>query len=91
MEDGLFPMKIGDDLTEEKIEEERRLFYVALTRAKKRVFITHAFIRNVFGSEGASSPSRFLGDIPIALLENESTYGRTTLGGGTGLLDDIDF
>jgi DNA helicase-2/ATP-dependent DNA helicase PcrA len=46
------------------MEEERRLFYVGLTRAKHRLFLTHAFRRTVFGSSDLRMPSRFLEDLP---------------------------
>lgn len=62
-EDGLFPglRAIGDN---EEMEEERRLCYVAITRAKKRLTISHARQRMIYGRTGASLPSRFLREIP---------------------------
>lgn len=56
-------------------EEERRLFYVALTRAGKKLFLTWAQTRNIFGTREINSPSEFLDDIPIKLTEGESFQG----------------
>lgn len=68
MEDGLFPgtRAIGEA---EEMEEERRLCYVALTRAKKKLYITNARQRMLFGRTQNNKPSRFLSDIPEELLE----------------------
>ena len=62
-EDGLFPgmRAIGD---REEMEEERRLCYVAITRAKKTLTISHAKQRMIYGKTGVSLPSRFLREIP---------------------------
>jgi len=80
LEEGLFPhQRLGDERMDE--EEERRLFYVALTRAKKKVFLSYAHIRTIFGSQRVNAPSSFLRDIPNELLENtnpeESGFERT--------------
>ncbi len=53
-------------------EEERRLFYVAVTRAGKKLFLTHAETRTIFGTMEVNSPSEFLDDIPERYLELES-------------------
>lgn len=78
MEEGLFPYEREGDSEGDK-EEERRLCYVAITRAKKKVFLTYASYRTVFGSKNATIPSQFLGDISSHLLELESPerIGRT--------------
>ena len=70
MEDGLFPsIRPFDD---EDIEEERRLFYVGLTRAHERVFLSYAKMRRKFGSEPMPSiKSRFLMELPEDLIENK--------------------
>ncbi len=62
-EDGLFPgmRAIGDA---EEMEEERRLCYVAITRAKKNLYISHARQRMIYGRTSAAMPSRFLREIP---------------------------
>ncbi|MBI5787059.1 MAG: hypothetical protein HY446_00715 [Candidatus Niyogibacteria bacterium] len=70
LEDGLFPhSSIGGEDEKLRLEEERRLFYVALTRARKKVFLTLAFFRTIFGEKQANMPSRFLEDIPQELVE----------------------
>ena len=78
LEEGLFPYEREGDSEGDK-EEERRLCYVAITRAKKKVFLTYASYRTVFGSKNATIPSQFLGDISSHLLELESPerIGRT--------------
>ena len=69
MEQGLFPLgKAMNDPEEE--EEERRLLYVGITRAEKKLYISHASRRYKFGQLEFSLPSRFLGEIPENLLEN---------------------
>ena len=70
MEEGVFPglRSMGD---EEEIEEERRLCYVGITRAKKRLFLSRAQTRTLFGSTKYNLPSRFLDEIPAQLLEQK--------------------
>jgi DNA helicase-2/ATP-dependent DNA helicase PcrA len=65
------------------LEEERRLFYVALTRAQRRVHLLHARMRRRFGQRELCLPSRFLGEIPAALVERR---GEAPVA-GTGLAD----
>lgn len=67
LEEGLLPHSRSQDELEE-LEEERRLFYVGLTRAKERVILTHAWRRFLNGQEQYSLPSRFLEEIPAELL-----------------------
>ncbi|MEK7176978.1 MAG: UvrD-helicase domain-containing protein [Patescibacteria group bacterium] len=72
LEDGLFPhQKINDNITAEEREEERRLFYVAITRARKKVFLTYTETRNMFGRRQTNLPSEFIFDIPENLMEQE--------------------
>ncbi|MBI1998897.1 MAG: UvrD-helicase domain-containing protein [Parcubacteria group bacterium] len=78
LEDGLFPHESFSSASEkgglsekERAEEERRLFYVAVTRAAKKLFLSYAETRTVFGSRGYNTPSPFIGDIPEDLLEYE--------------------
>ncbi|MCX6738677.1 MAG: UvrD-helicase domain-containing protein [Candidatus Parcubacteria bacterium] len=73
LEDGLFPHKsFGESgVSQEHKEEERRLFYVAITRAKKRLFLSYASVRTIFGSRNMTVPSEFLSDIPEELMEVE--------------------
>jgi DNA helicase II / ATP-dependent DNA helicase PcrA len=68
MEDGLFPhARAREDLTE--LEEERRLCYVGMTRAERRLVLTGAARRRVFGEYQSTAPSRFLEEIPEELIE----------------------
>jgi DNA helicase-2/ATP-dependent DNA helicase PcrA len=68
MEDGILPhFKSFDDPAQ--MEEERRLCYVGVTRAKQRVYLVRAFRRNLMGSSTVSRPSRFLNDIPQHLIQ----------------------
>lgn len=71
LEDGVLPHSRSLDDGEE-LAEERRLFYVGITRAMDRVYISHAFRRTFFGDSSVSVPSRFLNDIPDALTEGGS-------------------
>lgn len=80
LEEGLFPHeRLGDERVD--TEEERRLFYVALTRAKKKIFLSYAHIRTIFGSQRVNTPSSFLKDIRSELIEEsnptESGFERT--------------
>lgn len=63
MEEGLFPHASSYDDPNE-LDEERRLAYVGLTRARERVYCLYAFNRRLFGSLGASIPSRFIAELP---------------------------
>ncbi len=67
MEDGLFPHKrsLNDP---QGLEEERRLCYVGLTRAKRQLFLTHAEQRRLHGADNYSTPSRFIREIPAELV-----------------------
>ncbi|MEK7572754.1 MAG: ATP-dependent helicase, partial [Patescibacteria group bacterium] len=72
LEDGLFPhQKNGEIKNAEDGEEERRLFYVALTRAKEKLFLSFANFRTIFGSRQINSPSEFIANIPADILEKE--------------------
>ena len=72
LEDGLFPhVRQSERETAEDREEERRLFYVALTRAKEKLFLSFANFRTIFGSRQINAPSEFIGDIPADLLQKE--------------------
>ena len=70
MEDGVFPGNQSIYAGREEMEEERRLAYVAITRAKKRLFLSHAYTRMLYGSTGRNTPSVFLREIPDELCEN---------------------
>lgn len=68
LEEGLFPHRrsLG---SREQVEEERRLCYVGMTRAREQLLLTHARRRHLFGIEQENLPSRFLREIPAALLD----------------------
>jgi DNA helicase-2/ATP-dependent DNA helicase PcrA len=71
LEDGLFPhSRSATDAAE--LEEERRLAYVAMTRAERYLYVTHAMRRRVYGEELASEPSQFLNEMPIDLIDDLS-------------------
>jgi len=72
-EEGLLPH--SRSLEEENLEEERRLFYVGLTRARERCVFTSAWRRVHFGAEATSTPSRFLAEIPADLFEEAIPEG----------------
>jgi DNA helicase-2/ATP-dependent DNA helicase PcrA len=71
LEDGLFPhsRSVNDPA---ELEEERRLAYVAITRAEKHLYVTHSMKRRVYGEETASEPSQFLNELPLEMLEDLS-------------------
>lgn len=66
LEEDLFPIRRDDD---NEMEEERRLFYVALTRAKKRIYLSYATTRRVFGKNMSRQVSRFIDEIPDDLFD----------------------
>jgi DNA helicase-2/ATP-dependent DNA helicase PcrA len=71
LEDGLFPhSRSAADPAE--MEEERRLCYVAITRAERFLYVTHAMKRRVYGEEMAAEPSQFLNEMPLDLMEDLS-------------------
>ena len=67
LEENLFPSRMS--LEEENLEEERRLCYVGITRARKKLYISHAQMRRQYGSENYCLPSRFLNEIPKEVVE----------------------
>ena len=75
MEESLFPNAMAIN-TREELEEERRLFYVAVTRAKSKLWLTYAQSRYKFGQITANEPSRFLDEVPTQYAD------RTMAGGG---------
>ena len=70
LEEGIFPHRNSMDTLAE-LEEERRLMYVAITRAKDKLFITSAKKRMLFGQENIAIPSRFIKEIDPSLIEHE--------------------
>jgi len=73
LEEGLFPHERSSNKGDgsQEAEEERRLFYVALTRARHKVFLSYASMRTVFGERKVALPSRFLSDVPTEHTELE--------------------
>lgn len=81
MEQGLFPHEAREGEKRDE-EEERRLFYVAVTRAKRRLNLTLATIRRIYGTDFASEPSMFIRDIDEGLItfsEGDELYGERTI------------
>ncbi|MEO6655573.1 MAG: 3'-5' exonuclease, partial [Pyrinomonadaceae bacterium] len=83
LEDGIFPH--SRSLSDPKeLEEERRLAYVAITRAEKILYVTHSMRRRVYGEEIAAEPSQFLNEMPLELIDDLShgaswlSYARST-------------
>lgn len=73
MEEGLFPHSRAT-LAPLELEEERRLCYVAITRAKDRLIMTHAKYRNIFGRTETNLPSRFIQEMPKAVLQIQPLF-----------------
>lgn len=87
LEQDLFPhAKMSESVSKEQEEEERRLFYVALTRARKKVYLSYAETRTVFGEQSWNSPSEFIGDIGDVHIEPEVGYSAQRSGGRKPLL-----
>lgn len=104
LEEMLFPNALSIN-TREELEEERRLFYVVITRAKKKLWVTYANTRYRFGNLVQNEPSRFINEIPEKLLDrsysgggvrNQSSYGLggsafdRMHGGGFGSVNDAE-
>jgi len=79
LEEGLFPHNRALD-DEKELEEERRLAYVGITRAKRRLYLSHAWRRATWGGGGMSIPSRFLLEIPSDLMVGPRLHGAGDLG-----------
>ncbi len=100
LEEGVFPSQRAM-FEKEEVEEERRLCYVGITRAEKKLFLTHAQSRMMFGSTGFNRPSRFIDEIPKDLLEEKSgivrkpsyqgTYSGAGGGYGTGKFGNSEY
>jgi DNA helicase-2/ATP-dependent DNA helicase PcrA len=87
LEEGLFPHS-RSQTDRAELEEERRLAYVAMTRAERYLYVTHAMKRRVYGEELASEPSTFLNEMPTEMLEDLS-LGKSWLSfkGGSQQID----
>lgn len=81
MEESLFPHS-NSSFDPMGIEEERRLAYVAITRARKRLYLTNAFTRTIFGQTNANPASRFIGEIPSELRKTIGTGSAGFSGSG---------
>lgn len=74
LEEGIFP-HANSVMEEDGLEEERRLLYVGMTRAKKRLFLSSVNSRMIYGRRSLASPSRFLEEVPRELVEVVGLYG----------------
>lgn len=83
MEDGIFPGEMAK-YNEEDMEEERRLCYVAITRAKKELYLSTSRTRMIFGQTRRNPPSAFLSEIDPGLLDETQSPELTGYGGGFG-------
>ena len=83
MEDGIFPGDMAK-YNEEDMEEERRLCYVAITRAKKELYLSSSRTRMIFGQTRRNPPSSFLAEIDPALLDETQNPELSSYGGGFG-------
>jgi DNA helicase-2/ATP-dependent DNA helicase PcrA len=77
LEDGVFPhlRSLGD---QPELEEERRLAYVGLTRAQRRLYVTRAVVRSAWGAPSHNPPSRFLDELPVDLVDWRRTQAAQT-------------
>ncbi len=94
VEEGLIPHSRSMD-DDEEFEEERRLMYVGITRAREKLYLSHSVMRSRFGERVRSLPSRFLNEIPREVLETPAAVDRGRAGafahrpdGGRALFDD---
>ncbi len=80
MEDGIFPhgRSIAFGVSNSELEEERRLMYVGITRAKEKLYLTHAKSRKVWGNYQTNPKSRFLDEIPTSLIEEDNAQKITS-------------
>ena len=75
MEEDMFPYRSMQDARPDDLDEERRLAYVAITRARERLMLIHASVRQIFGNTRWGRPSRFLSDIPRDVVVQRATRG----------------
>jgi len=81
LEEGLLPF-YNSTIDRKDIEEERRLYYVGVTRAMRKLYLSHARARNRFGEATTQSPSRFLEEIDPSLVESVHVGGRRSVHAG---------
>jgi DNA helicase-2/ATP-dependent DNA helicase PcrA len=96
-EENLFPSSRGDTENADDLEEERRLAYVGITRAREKLWLTHTKLRRVWGQEQMNPPSRFLKEIPkelihfsTAVLSAQTPNFANKYGGGAKTYEDFD-
>jgi DNA helicase-2/ATP-dependent DNA helicase PcrA len=87
MEEEMFPYKGIDPGEREELEEERRLAYVAITRARKHLVMTHTQMRQIFGKTRWNRPSRFLGELPAGVTRQEATASMASESSRTRYVD----
>jgi DNA helicase II / ATP-dependent DNA helicase PcrA len=90
MEEEMFPYKGVDPGERDELEEERRLAYVAITRARKELVMTHTQMRQIFGKTRWNRPSRFLGEMPAGVAVQVKTPSMLAGGGGVPVSRYID-
>ena len=91
MEEGLFPHRMSMDKIA-SLEEERRLCYVGITRAKSKLYLTHAESRRLHGEVNLCRPSRFIKEIPKQLIDEirlKTTISRTKVNHRNGMRDSL--
>ncbi|NCA71976.1 MAG: DNA helicase II, partial [Sphingobacteriia bacterium] len=74
LEEGLFPHSLSRE-DPHRLEEERRLCYVGMTRAMRELYLSHAESRRIYGREDSAAPSRFFNEIPLGLIEDVRARG----------------
>jgi DNA helicase-2/ATP-dependent DNA helicase PcrA len=87
MEEDMFPYRNQEPRSVEEMEEERRLGYVAVTRARHHLVVTHARQRMIFGTTRLGVPSRFIGDMPPDVVEHMETAAARTAGSAGRFID----
>jgi DNA helicase-2/ATP-dependent DNA helicase PcrA len=87
MEEDMFPYRNQEPRSPEEMEEERRLAYVAITRARHHLIVTHARQRQIFGTTRLGVPSRFIGDLPPEAIEHLETAAARAAGAAGRWID----
>lgn len=87
MEEDMFPYRNQEPRSVEEMEEERRLAYVAITRARHHLIVTHARQRQIFGTTRLGLPSRFIGDLPPEAIDPMETSAARAAGAGGRWID----
>ncbi len=90
MEEDMFPYRNQEPRNAEEMDEERRLAYVAVTRARKHLVVTHTRQRQIFGITRLGTPSRFIADLPAETVEHLETPGARSAAGQGRWIDRGD-